>query len=113
ILVVAGHLGMLALMSAIMGPQQMLMSGEIPRDEITALVLKMLVSGFFIMIFSIAGFLGQLYLMFTLGKALKAHELNKEISTGDCIAEIFLFWFAPIGVWILQPRINRLFQNEF
>jgi hypothetical protein len=23
--------------------------------------------------------------------------------------EFFLIWFFPIGVWIIQPRINRLY----
>jgi hypothetical protein len=26
----------------------------------------------------------------------------------DFVGEFFLVWFFPIGVWILQPTINKL-----
>ena len=42
-------------------------------------------------------------------KALKSVELQRPALLGDYIGEFFLFWFFPVGVWFLQPRINKLF----
>lgn len=48
------------------------------------------------------------YSMYYSAKALKSVELQRRVNFGDCFGEIFLTWFFPIGVWILQPRINRI-----
>ena len=34
------------------------------------------------------------------------------IDEGDFVGEFFLMWFNYIGVWILQPRINRIANDE-
>lgn len=47
------------------------------------------------------------------GKALKTAELKRELKFGDFMAEFVLFWFYPVGVWIIQPKIKKLMeQNE-
>ena len=45
-------------------------------------------------------------------KALKAVELQRPLKGDEFIAEFFLMWFFLIGVWILQPRINKIFEGE-
>lgn len=45
-------------------------------------------------------------------KSLKAVELQRPVTTNDYLGEFFLFWFFIVGVWILQPRINKLFEGE-
>lgn len=49
------------------------------------------------------------YCLYFIAKALKTVEWQKPVTFGDYAGEFFLLWFFPIGVWILQPRINRLF----
>ncbi|MDR7847119.1 hypothetical protein RIU21_10110 [Riemerella anatipestifer] len=44
-------------------------------------------------------------------KALKAVECQKKVSFSDFTAEFFLFCLFPIGIWIIQPRINKLFDR--
>lgn len=52
------------------------------------------------------------YCMYFIAKALKSVEWQRPVTFGDCAGEFFLIWFFPIGIWILQPRINRLFDER-
>jgi len=51
------------------------------------------------------------YCLYFVAKTLKTVELQREVSFSDFIAEFFLTWFFPIGVWILQPRINKMIKE--
>lgn len=42
------------------------------------------------------------------GRAIKIAELKQPVNFGDALGEFFLVWFFPIGIWFLQPRINRI-----
>lgn len=42
-------------------------------------------------------------------KCLKAVELQRDVEFSDYAGEFMLLWFFPIGIWIIQPRINKLF----
>jgi len=50
------------------------------------------------------------YCLYFIAKALKAVELQQPVTFGDFAGEFFLIWFFPIGIWIIQPRINKLFE---
>jgi len=52
------------------------------------------------------------YCLYFNAKALKTAELQKPLTFSDFAGEFFLLWFFPIGIWILQPRINKLFDPE-
>ena len=41
-------------------------------------------------------------------KALKSAMLKKEVKFTEYIPELIQFIFFPIGIWILQPKINKL-----
>lgn len=43
-------------------------------------------------------------------KALKSVELQRPVVLSDYPGELFMIWFFPIGIWIIQPRVNQLFQ---
>ncbi|MGV6861380.1 MAG: hypothetical protein ACWA41_06385 [Putridiphycobacter sp.] len=43
-------------------------------------------------------------------KTIKTAELQREVKFSDFAGEFFLIWFYPIGVWILQPQINKLIE---
>ncbi len=45
-------------------------------------------------------------------KALKSVELQHPALLGDYVGEFFLFWFFPVGLWFLQPRINKLLEES-
>jgi len=48
------------------------------------------------------------YCIYFVSKTLKTVELQKEVTFADFALEFFLVWFFPIGVWILQPKINKM-----
>jgi len=52
------------------------------------------------------------YCLYFVAKTLKTVELQRETSFSDFVGEFFLAWFFPIGVWILQPKINKLMQQN-
>ncbi len=52
------------------------------------------------------------YCIYFIAKSLKAVELQKPVSFNDYAGEFFLIWFFPIGIWIIQPRINTLFDQQ-
>ena len=43
-------------------------------------------------------------------KTIKTVELQKEVSFSDFAGEFFMIWFYPIGIWIIQPKINQLIK---
>ncbi|HEY4323054.1 MAG TPA: hypothetical protein VGN20_03685 [Mucilaginibacter sp.] len=52
------------------------------------------------------------YCLYFVAKTFKTVELQKEVSFSDFIGEFFLFWFQPVGVWILQPKINKMIAED-
>lgn len=63
----------------------------------------------------ILGFIWVGYLMYAMfqfffypGKALKSIKLNKEAGIGEYIGYCFLMTFWPIGIWLIQPKLNEI-----
>ncbi len=52
------------------------------------------------------------YSMYFISKALRSVELQRNVTLNDYIGEFFLIWFYFVGIWILQPRINKIFHPE-
>ncbi len=53
-----------------------------------------------------------LYLLYFVSKNLVLAESGKPASFCDYSGPFFLLWFFPMGVWIIQPRINRLYEDR-
>ncbi|MTI29322.1 hypothetical protein [Xanthovirga aplysinae] len=45
-------------------------------------------------------------------KTIKSIELKKNTGIGDYIGDFFLIVFLPIGIWFLQPRINKIVEAQ-
>ncbi|KAA3436366.1 hypothetical protein [Rufibacter hautae] len=45
-------------------------------------------------------------------KTLKSIEMKTEASLGDYFGDFMLILFLPIGIWFLQPRINRVIEKD-
>jgi hypothetical protein len=43
-------------------------------------------------------------------KTMKSVEIGRLARFSDYAGEFFLIWFSPIGVWFLQPRLNKIVQ---
>lgn len=52
------------------------------------------------------------YVLYFVAKTFKTVELQREVTFGDYVGEFFLFWFYPVGVWVLQPKINKVLEKE-
>lgn len=52
------------------------------------------------------------YCLYFVAKTCKTVELQKRVTFADFAGEFFLFWFFPIGVWIVQPKINKMVDTE-
>lgn len=51
------------------------------------------------------------YNMVFVAKTIKTVELQREVTFSDYALEFVLTWFLPVGIWFLQPRINKIVQN--
>jgi hypothetical protein len=49
------------------------------------------------------------YLLRFVARNLALAETGKKVTFYDYAGPFFLLWFFPIGVWLVQPRINRLY----
>lgn len=45
-------------------------------------------------------------------QTVKTIELGRKAKLGDYLGDFFLIVFLPIGIWFLQPRINRIVANH-
>ena len=50
-------------------------------------------------------------IMLFIAKNLKTAELNRDVDLNEYIVDAILIWFFPLGIWVIQPRINRLFKD--
>jgi hypothetical protein len=51
------------------------------------------------------------YSLYFVAKTFKTVELQREVKFGDFAGEFFMIWFYPIGVWIIQPKINKMIEE--
>ncbi|MCK7591441.1 hypothetical protein M0G43_12715 [Subsaxibacter sp. CAU 1640] len=56
----------------------------------------------------LASMFGIVYSMYFAAKTLKTAELQRPVKFADFAPEFFMLWFYFVGIWILQPRINKL-----
>ncbi|WP_341220633.1 hypothetical protein [Polaribacter atrinae] len=60
-------------------------------------------------LFSVFGIFHSLYFV---AKTFKTVELQKEVRFSEFAGEFFMLWFYFIGIWIIQPKINKMTDNE-
>ena len=58
-------------------------------------------------------FWGIIYTFYKVPKSLKSIETGQKAKFSEFFLDLILFAFFPIGVWIIQPRLNRIYAvNE-
>ena len=55
---------------------------------------------------------GMFYGLWFTSKQFVTLQKNHYVKFADYSGSLFLFWFSPIGVWFLQPRINEIFCEK-
>ena len=77
-------------------------SGGQPNPAIFALIIPLHLFSMFCIF----------YCLYFNAKALKTVEWQMPVTFSDFAGEFFLIWFFPFGIWIIQPRINKLFDTN-
>jgi hypothetical protein len=58
-------------------------------------------------------FFGIFYTFYNVPKSLKSIELGRKAHFSEYFISALLLFIFPIGVWFIQPRINRIYnENE-
>ncbi|MGE0079138.1 MAG: hypothetical protein AB7S48_14870 [Bacteroidales bacterium] len=72
-----------------------------------------LIGGLFAVIFPLHFFamFCIFYSLYFVAKTFKTVELQREVKFGDFVGEFFLIWFYPVGIWIVQPKINKMIEE--
>lgn len=52
------------------------------------------------------------YAMWINAKTIKSVELQRPVKFADFAGEFIQIWFFPIGIWTIQPLINKLVEEE-
>jgi len=66
----------------------------------------------FILPFHFFAMFCSFYMLYFVAKTFKTVELQREVKFSDFAGEFFMIWFYPIGIWILQPKINKMIEGE-
>ena len=61
--------------------------------------------------FHLLATLCMFYDLYFVSKSLVLVESGRPVAFYDFSGPFFLLWFFPIGVWVIQPRINRLLKS--
>ena len=51
------------------------------------------------------------YCSYFVSRILKTVELQRKITFSDFAGEFFMILFFPVGIWIIQPKINKMIEN--
>lgn len=58
-------------------------------------------------------FWGIIYIFYKVPKSLKSLELGHKAKFSEFLLDLILFAIFPIGIWIIQPRLNKIYAvNE-
>lgn len=52
------------------------------------------------------------YSNYFISKHLVMAEEKRPVTFNDFAGPFFLVWFFPIGIWFIQPRINKLYEEH-
>lgn len=52
-----------------------------------------------------------LHSLYFAAKTFKTVELQRDVTFSNFAGEFFMIWFHPVGIWILQPKINKIIQE--
>lgn len=52
------------------------------------------------------------YSLYFVAKTFKTAELQQKVTFSDFAGEFFMIWFYPIGIWIIQPKINKMIKEK-
>ncbi|MCX8211505.1 MAG: hypothetical protein OTI34_10685 [Lewinella sp.] len=84
--------------------------GMSPEGGKEMLMSALKMAGLFVAI-ALIGFLAQVYNCYFAGKTLKTIEEGRSAKGGEIVGYVILSYFLVLGVWIMQPKVNRLVET--
>ncbi len=63
------------------------------------------------MIGILASILSMLYCLKTIAQLISSCEKNAAVAFADYAGYFFLLWFFPVGIWFVQPRIQKILSG--
>lgn len=63
---------------------------------------------FWFIFFHLFAMLGVFYSLYFCAKSLATAEAQKPLRFIEVVPDLVLFWMLPVGIWVLQPRLNKL-----
>lgn len=51
------------------------------------------------------------YVLFFIAKNIAIYEQKSYVGFSNLSSYFFLLWIFPLGIWYLQPRINRIYKK--
>jgi hypothetical protein len=60
---------------------------------------------------ALVGFASQIYNCYFAGKTLKTIEEGRLAKGGEIAGYVILSYFLVVGIWIMQPKVNRLVET--
>lgn len=52
------------------------------------------------------------YCIYFVSKSLRMIEEQRGLKSGYLFLDFFLIWILPIGIWVIQPRMNKVLSVE-
>ncbi|WP_430411354.1 hypothetical protein [Kordia sp.] len=49
--------------------------------------------------------------LYFVSKTIKTAEVQRKVEFSEFLGEFFLLWFYFIGIWIIQPKVNKLYEK--
>ncbi len=80
-------------------------SNQIPNFDIIWNLFWIIIPLHFFSMFCI------LYVLYFVAKTFKTVELQREVKFADFAGEFMMIWFYPLGIWIIQPKINKMVEE--
>lgn len=78
----------------------------------SAITLLFFGRGLYFTLIMIPSVVAIIYMFYFVSKSLRMAELQRIVTTDEFSNEVSMFFFYPIGLWHIQPRINKLFDKD-
>jgi len=75
-------------------------------------ISQLLITTILYWIFTLTSVFAVFYIIYCSAKTIKYLQLKNQLRTPDIIIEMILIFYFPIGVWWLQKKVNR-YYNEY
>lgn len=75
-------------------------------------LINVVIAGIFIFFLHLFSMFCIFHTIYFVAKTIRSAEIQRNATFSDFTGDFFLIWFFPIGVWFIQPRINKLIQES-